>query len=336
MAKNNQINDVAISYIEQISKKCKEIRPNVVIRCTTYNHEDYIHEALEGFIIQQTSFPFVIIVHDDASTDKTAEVIKEYARKYPQIILPIYEKENQFSKNDGTFQSILNFACNETGAKYIAMCEGDDYWTNPNKLQMQVDFLESHPNYSFACHRFSIFDQRTKEWHKEYCDYLYQDHRNLEIDINLFLKYWVTQPLTAVIRKSSWDGYQLFSSKFKYSRDVHLFYYLLTRGNGISLNINAGVYRWHNGGIAIGSSNGDRIKTSYQIYKELYNYTHDPRLLSVYFNYLISYYLIETDKDIKRELYKEASYVTSPTRVLIKLLKRKIGHILRRVHLLKD
>lgn len=121
-------------------------KPLVVIICITYNHEHYIRNALEGFIMQQTSFPFVVIVHDDASSDNTPLIIQEYAEKYPEIIKPIYETENQYSKLDGSLIRIINEACFKTGAKYIATCEGDDYWIDMYKLQKQVDILESNPD----------------------------------------------------------------------------------------------------------------------------------------------------------------------------------------------
>ena len=132
-------------------------RPLMVsIRCITYNHEPYIRQCLDGFVMQKTNFRFEAIVHDDASTDGTAAIIREYAEKYPDIIKPIFETENQYSKHDGSLRRIMNKAC--TG-KYIAMCEGDDYWTDPNKLQIQVDFMESHPNYSMCCHNVDIMDE---------------------------------------------------------------------------------------------------------------------------------------------------------------------------------
>ncbi len=108
--------------------------------------------------MQKTNFPFVAIVHDDASTDGTAAIIKEYAEKYPDIIKPIYETENQYSKRDGSLTRIMKEACEATGAKYIAMCEGDDYWTDPLKLQKQVDFLESHPDYGMCYTDFDGYD----------------------------------------------------------------------------------------------------------------------------------------------------------------------------------
>ena len=120
----------------------------VTIRCLVYNHEPYIRQCLEGFVMQKTNFRFEAIVHDDASTDGTAAIIKEYAEKYPDIIKPIFETENQYSKRDGSIKRIMNA---HTHGKYIAYCEGDDYWTDPYKLQKQVDFLETHPEYGL-CH----------------------------------------------------------------------------------------------------------------------------------------------------------------------------------------
>ena len=98
----------------------------VAIKCLVFNHEPYLRDCLEGFAMQQTDFQFVAIVHDDASTDHSADIIREYAAKYPDIILPIYETENQYSKQDGSLGRIMNAAIDATGAKYIALCEGDD------------------------------------------------------------------------------------------------------------------------------------------------------------------------------------------------------------------
>lgn len=124
----------------------------LAISCLAYNHEPYIRQCLEGFVMQKTDFKFVAIVHDDASTDGTAAIVREYAEKYPDIIKPIYETENQYSKHDGTLGKIMEQATGATGCKYIALCEGDDFWINPHKLQSQVDFLEQNPEYSMCFH----------------------------------------------------------------------------------------------------------------------------------------------------------------------------------------
>lgn len=130
----------------------------VSIRCITYNHEPYIREALEGFVNQKTNFRFEAIVHDDASTDGTAAIIREYAEKYPSIIKPIFETENQYSKRDGTLRRIMDA---HMRGKYIAICEGDDYWIDPRKLQKQVDFLEKNPQY-YLCYTKSAVEEDGK------------------------------------------------------------------------------------------------------------------------------------------------------------------------------
>ena len=121
-------------------------KPLVSICCITYNHEPYIRDCLEGFVMQRTDFPFEVLIHDDASTDRTADIIREYGAKYPDIIKAVCQTENQYSKGVNVGIRTLDRA----QGKYIAFCEGDDFWCDPQKLQMQFDFLESHPDYS-AC-----------------------------------------------------------------------------------------------------------------------------------------------------------------------------------------
>ncbi|MBD5356430.1 MAG: glycosyltransferase family 2 protein [Bacteroides sp.] len=148
-----------ITQINYIKKRCRDIKPLVVIRCITYNHEKYIRDALEGFVMQKADFHYVAIVHDDASTDSTPAIIQEYADRYPDIIFPIFELENQYSKHNGSLRKIMNEACDTTEAKYIAICEGDDYWTDPLKLQKQVNFLETHPDYSACLTKFISYNE---------------------------------------------------------------------------------------------------------------------------------------------------------------------------------
>ncbi len=143
----------------------KDTRPIMVaIKCITYNHEPYIRQCLEGFVMQQTNFRFVAIVHDDASTDGTAAIIREYEEKYPDIIKPIYETENQYSKQDGSLRRIMNEAIDATGCKYIALCEGDDYWVDPFKLQKQVDYMERNRDCSFCTHKAYLVDAETNDY----------------------------------------------------------------------------------------------------------------------------------------------------------------------------
>lgn len=121
--------------------------PIVSISCCTYNHEKYIAQTIDSFLRQKTFFPFEILIHDDASTDKTTEIIKKYEKNYPNLIKPIYQTTNQYSK--GLYASQINVK--RAKGKYIALCEGDDYWNDSHKLQTQIEWLESHPNYSMCC-----------------------------------------------------------------------------------------------------------------------------------------------------------------------------------------
>lgn len=133
--------------------------PLVSICCVTYNHEKYIADAIESFLMQKTDFPFEIIIHDDASTDNTAKIIREYEERYPKIIKAIYQKENQYSKG----VSIQSFYLKYLQGKYIAICEGDDYWTDPYKLAKQVNFLESNPNYIATAHNVRTINEHGEE-----------------------------------------------------------------------------------------------------------------------------------------------------------------------------
>lgn len=128
----------------------EDSRPVMVsIRCLVYNHEPFLRQCLEGFVMQQTNFRFEAIVHDDASTDQSAAIVREYAEKYPEIIKPVLETENQYSKGRGLLDHIMD---EHIRGKYVAVCEGDDYWTDPLKLQRQFDFMESHPECSLCFH----------------------------------------------------------------------------------------------------------------------------------------------------------------------------------------
>lgn len=144
-------------------------KPLVSICCITYNQEKYIRDAIEGFLIQKTTFPVEIIIHDDASTDKTTQIIKEYADKHSDLIIPVYQTVNQYSQG---IKPLPNFVFPRARGKYIAICEGDDYWIDPYKLQKQVDFLEENEEYGLV--------------HGD-CHFYYQDKDKWEYYANKFL-----------------------------------------------------------------------------------------------------------------------------------------------------
>jgi glycosyltransferase involved in cell wall biosynthesis len=125
----------------------------VSISCLTYNHAPFLRECFDSFLAQKTNFDIEVLVHDDASTDGTQEIIQEYTSRFPAIFKPIIQKENQYSQ--GVRGIAVRFNFTRSKGKYIATCEGDDYWTDPLKLQKQVDFLEANPNYSMCCTNYS-------------------------------------------------------------------------------------------------------------------------------------------------------------------------------------
>lgn len=135
--------------------------PKLTILCITFNHIRFIRQALDGFLMQKTNFPFEILIHDDASTDGTADVIREYEAKYPEILRPVYQTENQFSKTGLDFYPKTLFP--RIHSPYVATCEGDDYWTDPLKLQKQVDFLEAHPDHTVCFHPVDVVYENQPE-----------------------------------------------------------------------------------------------------------------------------------------------------------------------------
>jgi len=124
--------------------------PLVTIVCVTYNQEIFIRDALESFVTQVTDFPFQVLISDDASTDSTSEIIKEYEKMYGNIIKPIYRKQNL-----GAAHNFI-YTLQEVRTKYVIYNEGDDYFSSPYKLQMQVDFLEANPECAMCFHPATI------------------------------------------------------------------------------------------------------------------------------------------------------------------------------------
>lgn len=131
--------------------------PLVSVMCLAYNHEKYIEDALKGFLIQETDFPFEVLIHDDASTDRTADIIREYEKKYPHIIKPIYQKENQYSLG---IKPTWRYNYPRANGQYIAFCEGDDYWVDEKKLQKQVDFMKKNPEYVICFGESQPFNEK--------------------------------------------------------------------------------------------------------------------------------------------------------------------------------
>ena len=220
----------------------------VSITCLTYNHVKYIRRTLDGFLNQKTDFKYEILIHDDASTDGTADIIREYEKQYPDIIKPIYQTENQHSKKIG-IQKTYQYP--RAKGKYIAFCEGDDYWCDENKLQYQFDVMEKNKNVLICTHKVQIVNEQGQK-----LDFVYPNE-NLKIEKGEMDSKELIQ--TMLCR----DGYPFHTSSYFvrlsavldlnddlpefYKKmptgDAALLFYLLTKGNLYYINETYSCYR---------------------------------------------------------------------------------------------
>jgi len=152
---------ISISEKDLMSNWVAKNLPLVSVTCIAYNHEKFIEQAIEGILMQKTNFPFEVIIHDDASTDTTQQIINHYAKKFPNVIIPILQKENYWLGKGISATSTIVWP--STKGKYIAWIEGDDYWTDPLKLQKQVDFLEANEDFAICHHNMQIIYENAPE-----------------------------------------------------------------------------------------------------------------------------------------------------------------------------
>lgn len=211
-------------------------RITISIVCITYNHEKYIRRCLEGFLIQKTNFSLEVIINDDASTDKTVEIINEYASRFTNFTL-FTNKENAYSKV-GIARVLVDYTINKAKGTYIAICEGDDYWTDPYKLQKQVDFLEKNIDYVICTHGIQNVDANFSKldiFNKPGTYNRYQVIQNYPIST-----------LSVVFRNNFSIPEWYYQSK---PADYNFFLLLLEKGLLYSMNEIMGVHILHEGGI---------------------------------------------------------------------------------------
>ncbi|MCQ2307121.1 MAG: glycosyltransferase [Bacteroidales bacterium] len=277
------------------------IEPLLSIITITYNQEQFIAKTIESVLMQKVDFPIEYIIAEDCSTDGTLAICKDYAEKYPDIIRIITSE-----KNVGGIENERRAMLAAKG-KYVALCEGDDYWTDPLKLQRQVGFLESHPDYSVTFHRYKIHYLNDDRWVNDDIGCLFEgkDVEGVEINTYMFLHRWITQHLTMVYRKSAFDTNLI--DRYKYYRDSHLIYHLLEAGKGYIFAFDGGVYNKTGDGIYSKLSMYDTQKVQIAVFEELWKQNNDNRVREMYAMNIR--YLIETskhDKEHKRELAKYA------------------------------
>lgn len=221
--------------------------PNILkvsICCITYNHEPFIKKALDGFIMQETNFAFEVLIHDDASTDNTARIIREYELKYPHIIKAIYQTENQWSKGvkDNT---LTNFR--RAQGKYIALCEGDDYWTDPKKLQRQVDFLDNNEDYVLVSENGLVINTENNT------RYYFNDMDECDVSLTELLGKRKFPTASVMFRKAAYVDAEYIV--LKHSSDIILWCYLANKGKIKYLTAVSSVYMRGAHGIVLSSRN---------------------------------------------------------------------------------
>lgn len=210
--------------------------PTVSVCTVTHNHGQYIRQCLEGILMQKTTFPIEVIIGEDCSTDNTREIIKEIASMHPDIIKPVYHDSNV-----GALRNIHEFCLPKAKGKYIALCEGDDYWTDEYKLQKQVDFLDQHPECSFCFHEYNIVDHN---------DQLLATRKaaNKVIYYNPNDIFHLRVQLVTVVFRNCLDMTLEERLRLKMT-DVLLFARLASFGGAADLGFNGAIYRKHPGGI---------------------------------------------------------------------------------------
>lgn len=253
--------------------------PLLSIVTVTYNHAPYIEKCIEGVLMQRVNFPMEFIIAEDCSTDETRSICVKYAKRYPDLIRLIVSDANvgALANERRAFEAVRG--------KYVAYCEGDDYWTDPLKLQRQVDFLESHPDYSACFHRCLHLSVETGQQKEDAAGLLFKEGTSgIDVTMDTFFSKWITQPLSMVFRFSmfdiGWDQY------YRYYRDTHQIYHLLKNGPGYLFAFIGGVRIIHHGGMVATSSIPEQCSIELAMAKELFLRNKDLPTRKNYMNVL--------------------------------------------------
>lgn len=287
----------------------KDYKYFVYTFCATYNQSAYIVKTMDGFAMQKTDFPFVCVIADDASTDAEPSIIRDYLYEHFDMsdTAVAYEKQMdygqvfyaQHKENKNCYFAVILLKENHYSqkksrapyvkewtdpSKYFAYCEGDDYWTNPDKLQKQVDFLETHPDYNLVCHNWNILSngkQRPALTHQKYAN-------SFGFTFATLPWIWMTKTVTLMYRKAAVDEAAL--RQYQYARDVHLVYYALKDSKGYYMPEIMATYRVLDSGIWSKVDPNKKKFTTYALYKELYEHEPNKAVRKRYMNATLSYY----------------------------------------------
>ena len=327
----------------------------VCVKCSTFNQAKYITDALNGFTMQQTDFPFVCCIIDDASTDGEQQVIMEYVQEYFDMsdtsvsyrketdyayityaqhkankncyFAVLLLKENHYSQRKDTTPYLSEWRDN---TEYEALCEGDDYWIDAKKLQMQVDFLDKNKEYVLACHRYKVLDHELYRWKEtDGLDYLFKNKDGLKYGKGeKKVKAWLSKTLTLIYRKDATSEY--YTEYNGRRRDTALNYFLLKQGKGYCFNEIMGVYRLNNGGICGKQPMLKKTMDGYLVWRDLFWYEQNRQTRYYYYSYYATLLLLTKGEILFEERAEVLKLMSVPYFLIIKLI-----NILHRKFLVK-
>lgn len=289
----------------------------------TYNHGPYLKQAIEGVLNQKINFRHELIICNDASPDGSDEIIRQYAEKYPDII-----RYYRHEKNIG-FEENQRFAFEKCRGKYVAYCEGDDYWTDENKLQFQVDFLDHNPEFVMTTARTIAYQQRTGEMLTGGKDEIFEGRAFVDYDQGSFFKERPTQTLTYLIRREAID--LKWVDVYPNYRDLYYFYHALEFGKGRAFNKVVGVYRLHEGGIYSALDIEKQLNTSINLFKNIKKINNENRadvqILKDYDTLINKYYYLKNfplpfiNSKLYRKIWERYAISKDAGKLVAQLLK---------------
>ncbi len=302
----------------------------VCVKSLTFNQSKFVNDTLDGFCIQETSFPYVCVIIDDASTDGEQIVINNYLHNNFDLSDKKIVKEEEtddyilrfarHKKNLNCYFAVLFLKYNHYNKKlkdpyivqwtsrsrYMALCEGDDYWTDTSKLQKQVDFLEKNDNYVLTCHRYRVLDVENNVWGNDDDNYLI---KNKDFTFDNHYRKWITKTLTLVYRTSAGQEY----NNYPYRRlDTILVYFLLKKGLGFCFNDIMGVYRRSFSGINAKKGMPTNTLVRYSCYRELYLYDKNAVTRKMYYLSLIQLIWFSHGRSVKDVSFSFADFFYLP------------------------